>query len=164
MHQRTSCLFCIDFTKLQLKPPFGSIHQHEVTLMRLLFGLTVMALSASIPTGAAMAHNIDCANARTTPEINFCAAEAALNDIDKQELAAIAKSNGEQPNDPKSREAALHRSRRLWVAYRDAHCESVERMPWMGTTALECMTQLTQDYIRALKERAAKPEGPPRVP
>lgn len=122
-----------------------------------------------------MAQNIDCANAQNTIEINFCAdreyaaADAALNDIYKQALAAIAKSDGEKPYDPKSWEAALRASQRAWIAFRDADCKGLEPMQWSGGTGttgavLGCMTQLTQERIRVLKERFAEPEGPPRVP
>lgn len=141
--------------------------------MRFLSSFAVFGVFA--PMGAAIAQNIDCANARNTVEINFCAdreyaaADAALNDIYKQALAALAKSDGEKPYDPKSWETALRASQRAWIAFRDADCKGLEPMQWSGgtgTTAavLGCMTQLTQERIRVLKERFAEPEGPPRVP
>jgi uncharacterized protein YecT (DUF1311 family) len=143
--------------------------------MRFLSGLAVMAFGVSIPAGAAMAQNIDCANAQSTIEMNFCAdreyaaADAALNDIYKQALAEIAKSDGEKPYDPKSWETALRASQRAWIAFRDADCKGLEPMQWSGGTGstgavLGCMTQLTQERIRVLKERFAEAEGPPRVP
>jgi uncharacterized protein YecT (DUF1311 family) len=143
--------------------------------MRFLSGLAVMAFGVSMQAGAAMAQNIDCANANSTIEMNFCAdreyaaADAALNDIYTQALAAIAKSDGEKPYDPKSWETALRASQRAWIAFRDADCKGLEPMQWSGGTGstgavLGCMTQLTHERIRVLKERFAEAEGTPRVP
>jgi uncharacterized protein YecT (DUF1311 family) len=63
----------------------------------------------------------------------------------------------------------LRASQRAWIAFRDADCKGLEPMQWSGGTGatggvLECMTQLTQERIRVLKQRFAEPEGPPRVP
>jgi uncharacterized protein YecT (DUF1311 family) len=125
--------------------------------------------------GAAEAQDVDCANAGNTIEMNFCAdreyaaADAALNAAYKVALASIAKSDGEKPYDPKSWEAALRASQRAWIAYRDSECKGLEPMQWGGGTGstggvLACMTQLTQERTRSLKERFAEPEGPPKVP
>jgi uncharacterized protein YecT (DUF1311 family) len=138
--------------------------------------LALLALAAS-PAGA---QTLDCSNANTTVEMNFCAdkeyaaADAGLNETYKAALAKIAKSGGERPYDSKSWEAALRASQRAWIAFRDAECKGLVPMQWgggSGTTlaVLGCMTSLTQARAAMLKEQFEEPEagadkGPARVP
>ena len=108
--------------------------------------------------------------------MNFCAdkdykaADAGLNEAYQQALAQIAKEGGEKPYDAKSWEAALRTSQRAWVAFRDADCRGLVPMSWGGGTGttggvLACLTQLTQERTKMLKERfAEEPAGPARVP
>jgi uncharacterized protein YecT (DUF1311 family) len=143
--------------------------------MRLSSVLVALTLGSLLAAGGAMAQNVDCSNAQTTVEINFCAerdlnaADAALNAVYKVALAKIAKSDGEKPYDPQSWEAALRASQRAWVAFRDAECKGLEPMEWSGGTGsgagvLGCLTRLTHERTQALKERFTGPDGPPRVP
>jgi uncharacterized protein YecT (DUF1311 family) len=128
--------------------------------MRLMPTLAAMAaLAMALP---AQATEVDCANANSTVEMNFCAekdykaADGALNAAYQDALAKIAKTTGKKPYDPKSWEEALRASQRAWVAFRDAECKGLAPMPWGGGTittinVLGCMTSLTQERIKMLK-------------
>jgi uncharacterized protein YecT (DUF1311 family) len=125
---------------------------------------------------ASAAEPLDCANATSTVEMNYCgeqdynAADAELNAAYKQALAKIAKSDNPKPYDPRSWETALRASQRAWVAFRDAECKGVVPMEWSGGTGatggvLACMTELTRQRTAMLNERYAdEPVGPARVP
>jgi uncharacterized protein YecT (DUF1311 family) len=139
--------------------------------MRILTALAVFALAFP----AAAAEPIDCSDARTTIEMNFCAdkefaaADAQLNTVYKEALAKIAQSDGEKPYDSKSWETALRASQRAWLAFRNADCKGLVPMEWSGGTGttvavLGCMVQLTQARAKTLKERFTEPEGPAKVP
>ena len=141
--------------------------------MRLMPALAaIAALAIALPARAA---EIDCANANTTVEMNFCAdkdykaADTALNTAYQDTLAKIAKTTGKKPYDAKSWDEALRASQRAWVAFRDAECKGLAPMPWGGGTittinVLGCMTSLTQDRIKMLKAHMEQPEGEARVP
>lgn len=123
-------------------------------------------LAIFLPAAAVAQPNpIDCANASSTVELNYCAerdldkADQALNATYKQLIASIAKSGGEAPYDPKSWEAALRQSQRAWVAFREAECKGLVPMEWGGGTGttqavLICMTELTNARTKTLAERS----------
>src|SRR5262245_57414719 len=130
----------------------------ETGSMRIL-ALTILALAAS----PAAAQDVDCSNANTTVEMNFCAdkdyaaADKALNAAYQDALAKIAKVGGKKPYDSKSWEEALRTSQRAWIAFRDAECKGLTPMRWSGGTittlaVLGCMTSLTQARAEMLKE------------
>lgn len=120
-------------------------------------------LAALLPAAAAAQPNpIDCANATSTVEMNYCAeqefdkADQALNTAYQRVIAAIAKSESDAPYDPKSWEAALRQSQRAWVAFREAECKGLVPMEWGGGTGttqavLICMTRLTKARTEDLK-------------
>ncbi|MFN0218138.1 MAG: lysozyme inhibitor LprI family protein [Hyphomicrobium sp.] len=120
----------------------------------------------SVATRAEDEPKIDCGAALSTFEMNACAekdfaaADAALNDIYKIALAAVPEMAGDAPYDAKSWEAALRASQRAWVAFRDAECHGHVPMFWTGGTGatadiLGCQTSMTNERIKALKERYA---------
>lgn len=144
--------------------------------MRSLIAFAALAAvsAAGMPVRAAE-DPVNCAEARNTVEINFCAekdyneADAALNAAYKAVLAQINKSTGEKPYDAKSWENAFRAAQRAWIAYRDAECKGVVPMEWSGGTGtasavLGCMTQLTEERTKLLKARIEEPAGPARVP
>lgn len=107
---------------------------------------------------------IDCANAASTVEINFCAdkeyqaADKDLNAAYAKALKSVRTRDMEKPYDAKSFEAALRGAQRAWVAYRDADCKDVEAQIWTngsGATAaiLGCMTEKTVQRTNDLKEQ-----------
>jgi uncharacterized protein YecT (DUF1311 family) len=122
----------------------------------LLFALSTVHARADDP--------IDCENASTTVEMNFCsdedfkAADAKLNAAYKKVLAQIAGSDLEKPYDRQSWEEALRASQRAWVAFRDADCRGAVPMEWSGGTGttsavLGCMTGKTVARTQELAER-----------
>ncbi|AGK57815.1 hypothetical protein HYPDE_30703 [Hyphomicrobium denitrificans 1NES1] len=126
--------------------------------------LAIIVLLLSLGSGSAHAENIDCANASSTVEINFCAEkdfQAADKTLNAAYEAALASINGrdlEKPYDAKSFEAALRASQRAWLAYRDADCKDLVAQEWSagsGTTSasLGCMTEKTMQRTKELKER-----------
>ena len=126
--------------------------------------LAAVILAAATPVRADEKEPaIDCANAMSTAEINFCseklldAADAKLNEAYKKALDFVAKTEGEKPYDAKSWEEALRASQRAWVAYRDADCKGLVPMSWSGgtgTTAevLGCMSAKTKARTQELLE------------
>ena len=107
---------------------------------------------------------IDCNNAGTTVEMNFCAdkdfraADDKLNAVYKKVLAQIAEVDLEKPYDRASWEEAMRASQRAWVAFRDADCKGAVPMEWSGgtgTTAavVGCMTSLTEARTKDLSGR-----------
>jgi uncharacterized protein YecT (DUF1311 family) len=129
--------------------------------------LPPLAACALLLTGAPAARaeeKIDCANAQTTVEMNYCSEqdfEAADKDLNQQydkALAYIAESNLEKPYDPKSWTEAMRAAQRAWVAYRDADCKDLMPMEWSGGTGtssavMGCMTEKTIARTKELKER-----------
>jgi uncharacterized protein YecT (DUF1311 family) len=130
--------------------------------MLIAAAVALVALGATEPVLAD--EPVDCSNAMSTYEINFCAdkdlakADAALNAIYQKALAKIAESDQEKPYDAKSWEAALRESQRAWVAFRDADCKGLVPMAWAGGSGtsmevLGCMTAKTDARTKELKER-----------
>lgn len=119
-----------------------------------------------LPLGSLSAHaqNIDCANALSTVEMNFCAekdfntADTALNSAYSAALAFVKGRDLEKPYDAKSFEEALRASQRAWLAFRDADCKDLVAQEWSGGTgtaaaSLGCMTAKTIERTKDLKER-----------
>ncbi len=133
--------------------------------MRMLIP-AVAALALAVPLGAspARAENIDCSNAQSTVEMNFCsekefdAADKELNQQYDKALRFIAESDLEKPYDPKSWTEAMRAAQRAWLAYRDADCKDLMPMEWSGGTGtssavMGCMTEKTIARTKDLKER-----------
>jgi uncharacterized protein YecT (DUF1311 family) len=108
--------------------------------------------------------DIDCDNANSTVEMNFCAdkdfaaADRALNAAYRSVLTDAKKRDVEPPYDAKHFEDALRASQRAWVAYRDADCKDLVAQEWSGGTGttsavLGCMTEKTKQRTKDLKER-----------
>lgn len=120
------------------------------------------------PAFAADAPRIDCAQATSTVEINFCAdkdyqvADKALNAAYAKALADVRKRGGEKPYDAKSYEDAFRNAQRAWLAYRDAECKDLVAQEWSGgtgTTAavLGCLTRKTAERTKELLDRDGNP-------
>lgn len=125
----------------------------------------VMAFLLSAATHAAPEPKVDCSDAVSTYEMNFCAgeeferADGELNRVYRKALAAIPEMAVEEPRfNAKSWEAALRASQRAWLAFRDAECDEHVPMFWSGGTGatadvIGCKTTLTQARTTVLKER-----------
>jgi len=128
--------------------------------------LTLGLASLWTTTGPALAA-IDCANAETTVELNFCAdkdyqaADKALNTAYADAVAYNRTRDMDNPSDKTKLEAAMRSAQRAWVAYRDADCKDLVALEWSGGTGataaiLGCMTEKTVQRTKELKERYAE--------
>jgi uncharacterized protein YecT (DUF1311 family) len=126
--------------------------------------IPAIVLPLSFGTLSAHAQTIDCANAASTVEMNFCAekefddADKSLNSAYATALKFVKERNLEKPHDAKSFEDALRASQRAWLAYRDADCKDLVAQEWSGGTgttaaSLECMTAKTVARTKDLKDR-----------
>lgn len=124
--------------------------------------LLVLGAIAGHPAAAEDA--IDCDNASSTVEMNFCSdkafqeADAKLNAVYKKVLAHIAEADLEKPYDRDSWEKAMRESQRAWVAFRDADCKGAVPMEWSGGSGTSaavngCMTEKTEARTKELTER-----------
>jgi uncharacterized protein YecT (DUF1311 family) len=132
--------------------------------MKYLVATSLLALLVASLAPAAQAQTIDCANASSTVEMNFCAdrdfqaADKALNEAYEAALASTKTRELEKPYDAKSFEAAMRAAQRAWIAYRDADCKDLTAQEWSGGTGttsavLGCMTEKTMQRTKDLKER-----------
>lgn len=124
----------------------------------------IAAVALLAVAGPAVADEIDCANAQSTVEMNFCAdkdyqaADKALNATYEKALQSVRSRDMEKPYDVKSFEDALRGAQRAWVAYRDADGKEVEAQIWTNGTGatsaiLGCMTAKTLQRTKDLKEQ-----------
>ncbi|MFN3868295.1 MAG: lysozyme inhibitor LprI family protein, partial [Hyphomicrobiaceae bacterium] len=108
---------------------------------------------------------IDCANASSTLEMNFCAdkdftaADKALNAAYQRALKAVpGMADGASDRfSARNWEKALRDSQRAWLAYRDAECREHIPMFWGGGTGttvavIGCLTALTNARTKELRE------------
>jgi uncharacterized protein YecT (DUF1311 family) len=130
------------------------------------FSRLLMYLAFTSPVAAVSAHaqTIDCNNASSTVEMNFCAdkdyqaADKSLNTAYATALAYIRSRDMEKPYDAKSFEDSMRNAQRTWVAYRDADCRDLVAQEWSGgsgasSAILGCMTEKTNQRTKELKER-----------
>ena len=137
-------------------------------LFRFKAPLAAAAIVSTLLTSPARAEDdpkVDCANAMSTYEQNYCAdkdlaaADKKLNDAYQKLLDGIAETGNDKPYDPKSWEKALRESQRAWVAFRDADCDGLAPMSWGGGTGtsavvLGCKTAKTEARTKELLEYA----------
>jgi len=127
--------------------------------------LLLAAVMLLAPAAFAQAQDsVDCANANSTIEMNYCAeqdydaADDALNEAYQNALAIIKDSDNPPPYDSKSWEEELRKAQRAWIAFRDAECKGLVPMEWSGGTGttlavLNCLTRLTRYRTATLRER-----------
>lgn len=107
----------------------------------LIAGLALLSSSALSASAG-----IDCQNARTTIDINQCAA-IELESAQAQ-LAEYLQASFEHHADDPELVAAIKAAQKDWQAYLAAHCDAVYTQ-WRdgtirGVMSLSCKTQLTQ--------------------
>jgi uncharacterized protein YecT (DUF1311 family) len=112
----------------------------------------------------AHAEQIDCSDAKSTVEMNYCAdkdyqaADLALNAAYRDAIEQIKSRNLEEPYDAGHFETAMRGAQRAWVAYRDADCKDLTAQEWSGgsgtsSAVLGCMTEKTILRTKELKDR-----------
>lgn len=94
-------------------------------LAKLAFALIPLSLLAS---GAALAQNVDCANAQAQVDLTFCAEQdwkTADADLNAAYAVAISAMKGIDINldaPDQGAEKALRASQRAWITFRDNTC------------------------------------------
>ena len=129
------------------------------------FAVFAAAMVLPLTGAAAQTPNpIDCGNATSTVEMNYCAdrdfarADGVLNDTYQKALAMIGRSDNPAPYTRAEWEKQLRASQRAWIAFRDADCKGLMPMEWSGGSGttyavLGCMIELTKARTQALRER-----------
>lgn len=134
--------------------------------MRLLVLASLLAaLASAAPAVAEPGRKIDCDNASSTVEMNFCAdrdfaaADKALNAAYQRALKKVPKLAVEEMErfNASTWEKALRASQRAWVAFRDAECQEHVPMFWGGGTGttvavIGCMIEKTKARTTELAE------------
>lgn len=110
-----------------------------------------MVFALILPLGAAQAQEVDCDNAMTQSDMNYCSAmdyQAADDDLNQtyQELMAVL----DQPD-----RTLLKAAQRAWVSYRDAQCTFDTAGTATGSIhpmlLASCMASLTEQQTAQLK-------------
>ena len=108
----------------------------------------------------ALAQELDCATAEAQQDLNQCAeldwqaADEALNDAYKRAMAEMKDMDANMPEDLQGAADALREAQRAWIPYRDANC-TLAGFPMRGGSAepllvYGCMTQMTEDRTAEL--------------
>lgn len=113
--------------------------------------LILLALLGAAPAGA---QQLDCASPMTQSEMTVCAerdfnsADARLNAVWRQALAAARQMDQYLVDGDVSAEIALRDAQRAWIAFRDAACKaealSVRGGSMQPQLTLSCMERLTR--------------------
>jgi uncharacterized protein YecT (DUF1311 family) len=117
-----------------------------------------------IGPGAALAQDVDCANAPTQVDLTDCAgqdwdrADAELNAVYAKAVAAVKEIDSNLEADLKGAEDALRTAQRAWIAYRDAACETDGFLMRGGTAepmlVYGCLARLTEERTAHLRNLA----------
>ncbi len=132
--------------------------------MRIFYVTLVLALFTYVAR-AESEPKIDCDNASSTVEMNFCAdkefatADEVLNAAYRKALSKVPAMVVDEMArfNATSWEKALRNSQRAWVAFRDAECREHMPMFWTGGTGttvavLGCMIEKTRARTKELRE------------
>ncbi|MEZ5925756.1 MAG: lysozyme inhibitor LprI family protein [Hyphomicrobiaceae bacterium] len=110
------------------------------------------------------AEEVDCENASSTVEMNYCGeqaylrADAELNRVYQEILAGIDGHDDLEPDRMKAWKEALKAAQRAWVDFKEKDCGELIGYEWYGGTgagpaSYGCFTQKTETRIKELKER-----------
>ena len=118
-------------------------------------------LLALLPVTAMAEEKVDCSNPQAQIEINYCAeqsflaADAELNTVYKQAVAAMKTIDGDLPKDQRGAVDALKKAQREWVPYRDDACQAegylVAGGSMLGQVIYSCEERLTRQRIGDLQ-------------
>jgi uncharacterized protein YecT (DUF1311 family) len=128
----------------------------------------VASLGAAMPALAQDAPDVDCENAQTQMEMNFCVeqdfdkADAALNKAYKRAMASQKKMDADIEEsmgaDSVGAVAALKKAQRAWIDYRDGQCEGIGFQARGGTMEpmlmMGCKAELSTVRAKELDELA----------
>lgn len=127
--------------------------------------IAALLLLSGIGIAHAQEDNVDCSNAETQADMNYCAgedfdkADQQLNAVYKKAVAsqaAVDKEAAEMSPVYVGAVKALKKAQRAWIDYRDGHCEGVGYEAVGGSMQpmleLGCKAQLTTARTKELQE------------
>lgn len=123
-----------------------------------------VALSGVWSSAALATEDIDCENASSTVEMNYCSeqeynkVDAELNRVYQKVMAGIDTHDDVEAERIKAWKDALKAAQRAWVAFKEKDCGELIGYEWYGGTgstsaSLGCMIQKTETRMKELKER-----------
>jgi uncharacterized protein YecT (DUF1311 family) len=132
---------------------------------------TVAAVLAAVAIGmadTAVAEDIDCNNATSTIEMNYCGeqeylkADAELNSLYKTIVDGLDSRAGDSGSDVGAWKDALKAAQRAWVDFKQKDCGELIGYEWGGGTGAGpatygCLVEKTKTRIRELKDRYQSP-------
>lgn len=120
----------------------------------------LLLLLAVLP-GAALAQDVDCANAMAQVELTFCAeqdwmaADADLNDAYQQARGVLQTIDANLPAAQRGADQALRDGQRAWITYRDQACAAEGYMMHGGSAEAMliygCRARLTEERTEGLR-------------
>jgi uncharacterized protein YecT (DUF1311 family) len=127
-----------------------------------VLGAVAIVLSMAGPAKAT--EDIDCENASTTVEMNYCGeqeylkADAELNRVYKAILDGIDSQAADSGTDAGAWKDALKAAQRAWVDFKEKDCGDLIGYEWGGGTgagpaAYGCLIQKTKMRVQELKDR-----------
>lgn len=131
--------------------------------MRRITGAALPALVASmLMCGAAVAQPaVDCANAETQMEMNYCAerdylaADADLNEIYPHAIEAMRQIDSYLEPAQRGAVESLRSAQRAWIPFRDKACEAEGYLVSGGTMMpmiiYGCLERLTRQRVKDLE-------------
>lgn len=116
--------------------------------------MKALVLIAALMPVAAMAQEVDCANAITQSEMNACAfadweaTDKALNAAYKKARLVMQNLDADLPELERGAEAALKTGQKAWITFRDATCMAEGYVMHGGSAepllVYGCMARLTE--------------------
>jgi uncharacterized protein YecT (DUF1311 family) len=120
-----------------------------------------LATLFTLLAGAAAAQDIDCANAVTQRDMNFCAerewqeADTDLNLAYTDVMAEMKEIDATLPDALQGAAATLRDAQRAWIVFRDANCAASGFMMRGGSAEAlliyGCMRQMTVNRTEELR-------------
>lgn len=120
---------------------------------------------AAYPAGAEEEQpRIDCENASSTVEMNYCGeqeylkADAELNRVYQQIVKGIDEQEDVEGDRRKQWKEALKAAQKAWIDFKEKDCGELTYLEWYGGTGAAsasygCLIQKTEARTKELKER-----------
>lgn len=141
------------------------MHRSQIRKLTLAAALGLVSGLAVLPAGAEEEQpSIDCENASTTVEMNYCGeqeylkVDAELNRVYQEIYKGIDSHDDVEAERIKGWKDALKAAQRAWVDFKEKDCGELIGYEWYGGTgagsaSYGCLIQKTETRIKELKER-----------
>jgi uncharacterized protein YecT (DUF1311 family) len=129
------------------------------------FVAVVAMLFAGVPAQAEEDEpKIDCENASSTVEMNYCGeqaytkVDAELNRVYQEIVKGIDSHDDVEADRLKTWKDTLKAAQKAWIAFKEKDCGELIYLEWYGGTGAAsashgCLIQKTETRIKELKER-----------